>query len=50
MDSLARNQQNAMAFYGLMLNQNQNQNQPALAVERYVGATYIPHNPHVAES
>ena len=46
MDSFARNQQNAMAFYGLMLNQNQ----PALAVERYVSATYIPHNPHVAES
>lgn len=45
MDSLARNQQNAMAFYDLMFNQSQ----PALAIERYVGATYTPHNPHVAD-
>ena len=40
-----QNRQNAMAFYDLMFNQNQ----PREAVERYVGASYTQHNPHVAE-
>ena len=46
MDSnLERNRRNAMAFYDLMFNQCQ----PRQAVERYVGETYIQHNPHVAD-
>lgn len=46
MDStLERNRRNAIAFYDLMFNQNK----PAEAVERYVGATYTQHNPHVAD-
>lgn len=44
-DLLERNKRNAMAFYDLMFNQNQ----PALAMERYAGASYIQHNPHVAD-
>ncbi len=43
--SLEDNKRNAQAFYDLMFNQNQ----PALAVERYVGAQYIQHNPHVGD-
>ncbi len=43
-DTLERNRQNAMAFYDLMFNQCK----PAEATERYVGDTYIQHNPHVA--
>lgn len=39
------NRQNAMAFYDLMFNQCQ----PKEAVERYVGASYTQHNPHVAD-
>ena len=40
-----QNRQNAMAFYDLMFNQCK----PRDAVERYVGATYAQHNPHVAD-
>ncbi|WP_430419663.1 hypothetical protein [Methylibium petroleiphilum] len=40
-----RNKQNVVAFYDLMFNQCQ----PALAMERYAGATYTQHNPHVAD-
>ena len=39
------NKKNAVAFYDLMFNQCQ----PALAIEKYVGAEYIQHNPHVAD-
>lgn len=39
------NTANAMAFYDLMFNQCR----PREAVERYVGATYIQHNPHVGD-
>jgi len=40
-----QNRRNAVAFYDLMFNQCQ----PRAAVERYVGATYTQHNPHVAD-
>jgi predicted SnoaL-like aldol condensation-catalyzing enzyme len=39
------NKKNAIAFYELMFNQCQ----PAAALERYAGATYTQHNPHVAD-
>ena len=39
------NRMNAMAFYDLMFNQSK----PREAVERYVGASYTQHNPHVAD-
>ncbi len=42
---LILNKQNAMAFYDLMFNQNQ----PVEAINRYVGAGYRQHNPHVAD-
>lgn len=44
-DTLERNKRNAQAFYDLMFNQCR----PAEAMERYAGATYIQHNPHVAD-
>ncbi len=44
-DTLDRNTQNAKSFYELMFNQCK----PAEAVQRYVGDTYIQHNPHVAD-
>ena len=40
-----RNKQNAIAFYELMFNDCQ----PAEALNRYVGAEYIQHNPHVRD-
>ncbi len=39
------NKANAMTFYDLMFNQNK----PREAVETYVGAEYIQHNPHVGD-
>jgi predicted SnoaL-like aldol condensation-catalyzing enzyme len=45
MDTLDRNKATVMAFYELMFNQCQ----PQQAVDRYVGAHYIQHNPHVAD-
>ena len=44
-DSLQRNKQNVQAFYDLMFNQSQ----PREAIERYVGDSYIQHNPGVAD-
>jgi len=44
-DVLERNKQTAQAFYDLMFNQCQ----PAEAVSKYVGDTYIQHNPMVAD-
>ena len=44
-DRHQRNKANATTFYDLMFNQSQ----PAEAIERYVGATYIQHNPHVGD-
>jgi predicted SnoaL-like aldol condensation-catalyzing enzyme len=44
-DRLERNKRNAMAFYDLMFNQCR----PAEAMERYAGASYTQHNPHVAD-
>lgn len=43
--NLEENRSNAMAFYDLMFNRCQ----PREAVERYAGATYTQHNPHVAD-
>lgn len=45
MDKLERNRENVMAFYDLMFNQCR----PADAVERYVGAAYVQHNPGVGD-
>ena len=42
---LERNTLNAKAFYDLMFNQCK----PDEAIERYAGATYTQHNPHVAD-
>jgi predicted SnoaL-like aldol condensation-catalyzing enzyme len=44
-DRLERNKRTAMAFYDLMFNQSK----PREAVEKYVGATYIQHNPMVPD-
>ncbi|MFV2037670.1 MAG: nuclear transport factor 2 family protein [Hyphomicrobiales bacterium] len=44
MSSPDENARNVTAFYDLMFNRNQ----PREAVERFVGAHYIQHNPHVA--
>lgn len=44
-DPLERNKQTAKDFYDLMFNQCR----PREAIERYAGANYIQHNPHVAD-
>jgi predicted SnoaL-like aldol condensation-catalyzing enzyme len=44
-ERLERNRRNVMAFYDLMFNQCR----PAEAMQRYAGATYTQHNPHVAD-
>jgi len=43
--ALERNKKTAMAFYDLMFNQSR----PREAIEKYAGAVYIQHNPHVAD-
>lgn len=45
MDDLDRNKQTAMAFCHLMFNPCQ----PAEAIARNVGDTYIQHHPHVGD-
>ena len=45
MEPLEQNKETVKAFYDLMFNQNK----PREAVERYAGADYIQHNPHVAD-
>lgn len=42
---LEQNKQTAVDFYNLMFNQCK----PAEAIEKYSGAVYIQHNPHVAD-
>jgi predicted SnoaL-like aldol condensation-catalyzing enzyme len=44
-DPLEQNKRTAMDFYDLMFNQCR----PREAIERYAGANYIQHNPHVAD-
>ena len=43
--ALERNKRTAQAFYDLMFNQCR----PAEAIERYVGAQYVQHNPGVGD-
>ena len=45
MDEQGRNKQTVQAFYDLMFNQCR----PREAIERFAGATYTQHNPHVAD-
>lgn len=45
MSRLENNKANVMAFYDLMFNQCR----PREAIERYAGAEYIQHNPHVGD-
>jgi predicted SnoaL-like aldol condensation-catalyzing enzyme len=43
--NLERNKHNVVAFYDLMFNQSR----PREAMEKYAGASYIQHNPGVAD-
>ena len=45
MTNTDQNKENAIAFYDLMFNQCK----PREAIEKYVGATYTQHNPHVGD-
>ncbi len=45
MDRIDKNKQSITAFYDLMFNQDN----PREAIDRYAGATYIQHNPHVGD-
>jgi predicted SnoaL-like aldol condensation-catalyzing enzyme len=45
MSSSDENKANAVAFYELMFNQSR----PREAIERYAGAYYRQHNPHVGD-
>lgn len=45
MPTLDENKRNVMAFYDLMFNQNR----PSEAIERFAGAEYRQHNPHVGD-
>ncbi len=44
-DALERNKANVQAFYDLMFNECR----PREAIDRYAGAEYRQHNPHVAD-
>jgi predicted SnoaL-like aldol condensation-catalyzing enzyme len=44
-EKIARNKENALAFYDLMFNRSR----PREAVDRYVGDDYRQHNPEVAD-
>lgn len=45
MPTSEENKRNVVAFYDLMFNQNR----PAEAIERFAGAEYRQHNPHVGD-
>jgi predicted SnoaL-like aldol condensation-catalyzing enzyme len=45
MSDLARNKENAQAFYDLMFNECS----PREAIEQFAGAEYVQHNPEVAD-
>jgi predicted SnoaL-like aldol condensation-catalyzing enzyme len=45
MSNLEQNKANAIAFYDLMFNQSR----PREAIDRYVGAEYVQHNPGVTD-
>ncbi len=45
LSQLERNKHNVVAFYNLMFNEDK----PREAIEKYAGASYIQHNPHVRD-